>query len=114
MLELLDKYIDTKGIVVSHPGTLGQQLEAVIAYAETLEYDCLMTEKQLKEMTYERDAYQLALLGQESPIKKKLDAVIKEIRMPIDNPKCYSTEVINWSKYLLAEINRLSDASETK
>jgi hypothetical protein len=47
MIEFVEKYIDDKGIVVPFPGTLQQQLDAIIAYAETCENDCLLAEKKL-------------------------------------------------------------------
>lgn len=37
--------------------------------------------KQLKEMTYERDAYQFALLGQESPLKENLDIAVNRLQV---------------------------------
>jgi hypothetical protein len=41
--------------------------------------------KRLKEMTYERDAYQFALLGQESPLKNKLDIAVEALKYYYDN-----------------------------
>jgi hypothetical protein len=85
--------------------------------------------KQLKEMTYERDAYQFALLGQESPIKKKLDIAVEalensdkrllelrdeELVKDLSVFKSCAMRIYSDIKDALNKINRLSDTSETK
>ena len=51
-----------------------------------------------KELIIERDA-----------LRKQLEIAVREIRIPIDNPKSYGTEVIAWSKYLLAKIEKVGE-----
>lgn len=37
----------------------------------------------------------------------KLQAIVEEIKMPINNPEMYHREIYGWSKYLLAVIKRM-------
>jgi len=45
--DIIDDYIDKKGIVIEFPETLSQKIDAVIAYAETIEHDCILAERKL-------------------------------------------------------------------
>jgi hypothetical protein len=73
--------------------------------------------KQLKEMTYERDAYQFALLGRESPLKKQLEVAVEAIQgaIYIYGQMSYSLErdvmIHHVLENALAEINRISTES---